>query len=329
MYLWIRSMKSWTHLARLNALQYDVPVETTGSDTGTIVVDGETNDYTGEWGILDGHLLYIKSCTPKVGSTTLSVMAPERAFTRSLWYTGDGTETYGGFIYDTLDSEYRQQADAMYAMPYLSLSNTDTTAFSFPVAENEVFTLCDIIQAAKNAGVYITWHPDHEKLSAAIAPRGASQHNVLFSSSHHQIKSQSYNSSLIVKATIRQVKKEDDTITVLDTGTFYWHEDGSISTTAPTVRIPGEWKLADVDENKTLLEGAQEAMADNTTSYKIEFFSDRDYKLGDDLCFRIRGILTRGKVTMIRVKSGDDRRLYRAGSAAVTLTEKIEKMKNN
>lgn len=329
MYLWIRSMKSWTHLARLSALQFDVPIESAGSDTGSITVAGETKDFTGEWAILDGHLLFIKSCSPKSGRTTFSVLTPERAFTRQLWYTGDGSEEYGTFIYSVLNSEYKSQSDAMYAMPYLSLSNTDTTAFTFPVEAQETYSLTDIMIAAINAGVKFEWTPDHEKLSLAISTMSIASHNVIFSSSHHQIKSQSYNGSLVVKATVRQVQKEDDVITILSTGTFYWHPNGTVSSTPPSPRIAGDWALVDVDAETPLLDGATEAMADNTIGYKIEFWSDREYAIGDELQFRIRDILTSGKVTMIRIKSGDNRYLYRAGSADVTLTEKINSMRKN
>ena len=70
-----------------------------------------------------------------------------------------------------------------------------------------------------------------------------------------------------------------------------------------------------------LLKAATEAMAGNTLAYKLEFYSDRVYQLGDILTCRIGEIVTRAVLTYARRSSRDNRIFYRAGRAVLTLTD--------
>ena len=319
----IRSVKAWAHLARLQVLKYDVPIWSSGSDAGTVTVAGETRDYTGEWLILAGHVFAVKSCSPGKGSTQITVQLPENAFSRQLRYTGTGQETYGAYIAAALTAEYINQADAEYAMPSLSVSNSDTTAFDFPVASGEIYTLTDVIRQAAENGVFLAWSTTYDGLTVSIAARSPAEHTIFFGDGHTVLKSQTYTSSIVAKATVRRVRTMDDVTEVLTTGTYYWHSDGTVSSTAPNPRIPGSWVLTDVDEETTLADGAAAAMAKNTQAYKVEFYSDRNLQLGDKLTMRIGEILSSGIVSCARINSGDSRILYRCGTAAVTLTDKI------
>lgn len=320
---WIRSGKAWAHLAMLQVLKYDVPVWSSGSDAGTVTVAGETSDYTGDWLILAGHLFVVKSCAPGKGSTQISVQLPDAAFSRQLRYSGTGSEIFGAFIAAKLASEYVGQSDAEYAMPYLNVSNSDTTAFSFPVEPGEIYTLRDVILLAQEAGVYMTWTTAYNGLSVSIAKRTPASHTVFFDDGHTQLKGQTYTNSVVAKATVRRIRTMDDVTEVLATGTYYWHADGSVSSTPPSPRIPGNWVLADVGEEEALIDGATAAMANNTQAYKVEFYSDKALQLGDKLTMQINGILSRGTLSCARISSGDRRTLYRCGTAAVTLTDKI------
>lgn len=323
--IWIRSVRTWAHLDRRRAASWSAPVFSSGSDAGTITVPGETNDYTGDWLICDGRLYTIKSCSPKNGVTQISVQLPEQAFARQLRYSGSGAERFGTFLASILQTEYIDQTDDMYSMPYLSVSSLDTTAFAFPVAGGEVYTLLQIIRLAAASGVYLTWTPSISGLAVQIASRESTVHHLFFSSGHEQLITQTYTSSVVAKATVRQTQTDRTTgeVTVLDSATYYWHTDGTFSTTPPDPRIPGTWVLTDVNEKKTLEEGAAAAFGRNTQAYKIEFYSDREMQLNDLVLCRIGELVVQGYVTFARRSSADSRIFYRAGDAATTLTEKV------
>jgi len=325
MNVWLRSVRDWTHLARLPATAWELPAYSVASDAGSVTVPGEIDDCTGDWLICDGQLFTVKSCAPKNGMTTIAVLLAEEAFSRQLRFTGTGAETFGAFLASALQDEYIDQTDAMYSMPYLSVSNSDTTPFEFPVETGQVYTLLQIIRLAASAGVYLIWTPSVSGLAVSIAARPAAEHRLFFSGGHEQLISQTYTRSIVAKATVRQTQTDRDTgeVTVLDEATYYFHSDGSYSLTPPAPRIPGEWVLIDVNEKKTLEEGAAAAFGKNTQAYKIEFYSDKVLKQNDVVLCRIGRIVARGVLTYARRSSKDNRWLYRAGNAPTTLTEKL------
>ncbi len=321
---WIRSVTTWAHRTRMLVLSYDAPIFSSGTDTGTVTVAGETRDYTGDWLILAGRPYLIKSAAPSKGSTKLTVQLPEEVFSRQLRYAGDGAEAFGTFLAAQITAEYISQADELYAMPYLTVSNSDTTGFIFPVEPGELFTLTDVIRLAAAAGVFLSWSPSFDGLEISISNRASAEHRVNFDDGHTQLKSQTYTTAIVAKATVRRVHTEADVTTVLETGVYYWQADGTVSTSPPSPRIRGSWVQTDVKEDLTLEDGALAAMAKNSSAYKVEFWSDRELLQGDKLTMRIGALVSSGVVSCARISSSDRRTMYRSGTAAVTLTDKIK-----
>lgn len=323
--VWIRTAADWSHRLRLRLLSWETPLFSSDDDKGSLVVPGEFDDLTGEWAVVDGRVFLVDSCSPKNGSTTLKILLPEAAFGRTLRYSGDGAEAYGTFIAAALTAEYIAQSDPVYAMPYLSVSSLDTTGFLFPVVSGETYTLRDIIDQAAAAGVFCTWTPSLSGISVSIAARAEVEYTLFAGDGHTQIVSQTYTRSIVAKADVRSIEQDRDTgeITVLDSGTYYWHADGTVDTTPPNPRIKGEWVKVDVTGDTTLLDGAVSAMASNAEAYKLEFYSDKVLQLGDTVVCRFGDILARGTVSYARTGSKDRRTFYRAGQASTTLTEKV------
>lgn len=331
MTVWIRSVLDWSHLAKLPAVSWDLPLwSDSPKDSGSVTVVGEIKDRTGDWAVLDGRPYLIKSCSPSKGQTRMELLLPENVFARQLRYSGGGTEQYGTYIAATISSEYVSQSDSMYALPYLTVSSSDTTPFVFPVDTGELYTLLDIITDAMTEEVYLTWAATATGITIAIDDRAAADHNLFFDDGHTQLSAQTYTAKVIAKAGVRLLQEvEDGVITVVDSGTYYWHSDGTVSATAPSPRIAGEWIQVDAgydaesgESTETqLLKAATEAMAGNTLAYKLEFWSDRVYQLGDILTCRIGEIVTRAVLTYARRSSRDNRIFYRAGRAVLTLTD--------
>lgn len=147
----IRRLSTWEHLASLTALDWELPLWAEDDEQGRVTIFGEQPDYSGQWACINGGLFFISGSAPDSGSTKLTLRLPRYAFSRELPYSGTGSETYGEFIAGILTAEYIGQADAEYAMPYLSVSNTDKTAFTFPVESGKLYALSDIWTAAEKA----------------------------------------------------------------------------------------------------------------------------------------------------------------------------------
>lgn len=331
MNVWIRSVLDYSHKAKLPAVSWDLPLwSDSPKDTGSVTVVGETKDFTGDWAILDGRPFLIRSCAPSKGQTRMELQLPETVFSRQLRYAGGGTEQYGTYIAATISSEYVSQSDAMYALPYLTVSSSDTTPFTFPADTGELYTLLDIITDAMTEEVYLSWTAGMSGIAVAIAARPAEDHNLFFDDGHTKLSAQTYTAKVIAKAGVRLLQEvEDGVINVVASGTYYWHSDGTVSDTAPSPRIAGEWIQVDAgydaesgeSTSTQLLKAATEAMAGNTLAYKLEFWSDREYRLGDILTCRIGEIVTRAVLTYARRSSRDNRIFYRAGRAVLTLTD--------
>lgn len=164
----IRRLSTWEHLASLTALDWELPLWAEDDEQGRVTIFGEQPDYSGQWACINGGLFFISGSAPDSGSTKLTLRLPRYAFSRELPYSGTGSETYGEFIAGILTAEYIGQADAEYAMPYLSVSNTDKTAFTFPVESGKLYALSDIWTAAEKAGVRFVFSTAPEALTLTV-----------------------------------------------------------------------------------------------------------------------------------------------------------------
>ena len=328
MELWIRSLKSFASICRVSALSYDLPIDSVDlSAAGSVVVSGILEDYTDNWAVIAGHLYVISKSSAKAGKTTLSLALPEAAFSRALVYTGSGSETYGSFISATLQREWIAQPDDAYALPYLSVSNSDTTSFSFPVGNGEIYKFLDVLQSAAEVGIRLRFTTRHDGVAVAIAKEPTASHTVFTEDGHTTVRNCTVSRNVIAKVTVRQVQKTTrdgvTTRTLLGTGVYYWHPNGTVSTSPPSPRIPGSWTTVEIDEKQTLTEGAAKATAKNIASYKIEFWSDRVFSLRDDITIRIHSNTYRGAVAHKGIQFGRTQTLYRIGSLPTTLTEQL------
>lgn len=329
MQLQIRSMRTWAVLGHPTALTWNLPAASaTLTDTGTCTAEGDLSDCAGEWAYLAGHLYVIAKAAPKDGRSTLTLALPETAFARTLVYGGNGSEYYGDFIAARLASDFAEQGDAAYAMPYLTVSYSDHTSFAMNVVKNDAYDFLELLQAASDALVELRFTPSATGLAVHVAPRSTAERQLYTSDNRTQLVSYSATRSLVTKATVRQLARAKDsagneTVTVKASRVYYWHADGTWDTTAPDPRIPGAWAIADVDEKHTLDEGAAGAFSNNTAGYKLELATTRELSLGDRATVNHRGRVITGVVTRVSFQNGDTRLRVLIGSLPTTLTEKV------
>lgn len=314
------------------AESWSLPVASADGDTGQLALaEYAPAEHTGNWVYVLGQIYRIAQATPSNNQFTATLADPATAFDRQAIWPDAPETTYGAFIKAALERDYLNCADAAYKVPYLQITNTDTTALAVPeLDDTKLYKLSDIITTARAAGVRIRFGIDGDKLAVDISTGAGTEHNILFTDGRAQLETESYSADTTAKVTVLQAqeKAEDadkDAPTEYVAHTFYLSADGEITETAPTDRAEGKWAYITCKADETPADKAAEVFAANANSYKIEFYSSRRYALYDRVRLRLHGAVFATRITGITLKSGDDRYLYRCGELATTIQQKVKK----
>lgn len=314
------------------AESWSLPVASADGDTGQLALaEYAPAEHTGNWVYILGQIYRIAQATPSNNQFTATLADPATAFDRQAIWPDAPETTYGAFIKAALERDYLNCADAAYKVPYLQITNTDTTPLTAPeLDDTKLYKLTDIITTARAAGVRIRFGIDGDKLAVDISTGTGTEHNILFTDGRAQLETESYSADTTAKVTVLQAqeKAEDadkDAPTEYVAHTFYLSTDGEITETAPTDRAEGKWAYITCKADETPADKAAEVFAANANSYKIEFYSSRRYALYDRVRLRLHGAVFATRITGITLKSGDDRYLYRCGELATTIQQKVKK----
>lgn len=314
------------------AESWSLPVASADGDTGQLALaEYAPAEHTGNWVYVLGQIYRIAQATPSNNQFTATLADPATAFDRQAIWPDAPETTYGAFIKAALERDYLNCADAAYKVPYLQITNTDTTPLTAPeLDDTKLYKLTNIITTARAAGVRIRFGIDGDKLAINISAGTGTEHNILFTDGRAQLETESYSADTTAKVTVLQAqeKAEDadkDAPTEYVAHTFYLSTDGEITETAPTDRAEGKWAYITCKADETPADKAAEVFAANANSYKIEFYSSRRYALYDRVRLRLHGAVFATRITGITLKSGDDRYLYRCGELATTIQQKVKK----
>lgn len=315
-----------------SAESWKIPIASAEGDTGQIVL-GEyaSAEHTGNWLYIMGRIYLISQATPSNNQFTATIADPATAFDRQVVWPSAPAGTYGAFIKAALETDYLNCADAAYAVPYLQISNTDTTPLTTPeLDDTKLYKLSDIIPSARRAGVKIDFSIDGEKLAIDISTAAGATHNVFFSDGRAQLETETYSTDNVAKVTVMQAQEkaegaDKDAPTEYISYTYYLAADGSVSASVPSARAEGRWEYITCKADETPEDKAKELFAKNVNSYKIEFYSSRLYQLYDTVRLRLHGGAFITQITGITYNSGDDRYLYRCGELATTIQQKVKK----
>lgn len=318
-----RSLDTWEHLIQLDALSWDLPIFG-GTKAGSLTVTGEHPELAMTWLSVAERFYYVAGATPGNGMTKLSVQLPINAFARSIAFT-PLTGSLEEYIAGVLEDEFRDQTDAVYAMPYLDISYSGATNATLSCVSGEVIDFLSILQYAVEKGIDFTFTPGASTLGVYIHERQTEAHNLVLGDGHSQLQSYTRSYNTIDKITVRRVTvNEDETITVRSTEDWYVQPDGSVSTTAPSERQKGKWAVVSLEDDDIPTEdAAKEAASVNKSSYKLVFRSEKEFHLGDRVTARFGGMLQTGEITVCSISNNDTRFLYEMGTMAQTLTEKF------
>ena len=299
------------------AIDYSVPLESAGGETGTITVPGAVSaGYAGNWLCMDGRIWIIDKVEPNEGVTEITVADPATAFSRPAAYGGGGV-SIGAFIASTLAGEWKNQSDIAYAMPYLEIANTDSSEFVAPeVSEDGLFVLADYMASVRaNNDVRCEFSFSGDTLNVSISHIAPSTHVVMPDDGKSQIVRQTYGKSSVAKVTVFKA----------GVGTaYYLATDGTVSTSVPSARANGEWSVVtcnDSDDPATIAAGE---FAKNAESHSVEFLSSDYFRLYDVIRIRVDGAVVDTKITCVTASADDDRYSYQCGKLPNTLTKIVK-----
>lgn len=298
--------------------EYSVPLVSAEGAQGTMTVVGElTQDYTGEWVVLGEHLLYIVSVTPRNNMTELIVGDVFTAFSRPVAYVEPTTYYLGEYIREFAESEYINQPDTYFDMPYLTVTNSDTTEFAHVPPNDGIISLETVIRDAMLKGVQFAVSFDEDSLTIAVSTGPTAPQTVVLGDGRSELVEETYNRELIAKVTV-----------ISELGyphVYYKTLTGEITTEPPVNRPRGEWVTVQQGADN-LLDTAKEAFAASIDSHKIVFYSTLALSMSAPLLVRLKDKVYETQITYIGIQTYDNRYLYACGEAVSTLTGRVAEL---
>lgn len=330
----VKSIATYRTLKKATVISSALTLDSLEADTSTVTVEGTAigRSDTGNWLIVEGNLFLISQVKPQEGRTLLTLLSPLDAFSRPLEPAEQPEgQTIGGFVRSMLESNWLSCDDAAYAMPYLLVSNSDTTAYREPELENNgCFSLADYCRLMRKLyRVKVRFFDAGDALGCSISRIPPASRQVSFDDGHSQLQSVDYSRSGIAKLTVLHTVDTGETdengekITTTERTVWYLSEDGAVSQSIPARRASGEWSAIAISGNADPEEKAAETFAKNKANHKLEFWSSRDLAVQDDCTFFVYGELLHSYISYKRKSSADSRFYYKSGELATTATEKL------
>ena len=330
----VKSFATYRTIKKAAVISSALTLDSLEADTSTVTVEGTAigRSDTGNWLIVDSNIFLISQVKPQEGRTLLTLLSPLDAFSRPLEPVEQPAgQTVGGFVQSMLQTNWIACDDAAYAMPYLIVSNSDTTAYRAPETENNgCFRLADYCRLMRKLfRVKVRFFDAGDSLGCAISRTPAASRQVSFEDGHSQLQSVDYSASGIAKLTVLHTVDTGETdengekITATERTVWYLSESGEISRTIPARRAAGEWSAIAISGNVDPETKAAETFAKNKANHKLEFWSSLDLAVQDDCTFYVYGELLHSYITYKRKSSADSRFYYKSGELATTATEKL------
>lgn len=330
----VKSFATYRTIKKATVITSALTLDSLEADTTTVTVSGTGigRSNTGDWLLIDGQVYLISNVKPQGDRTLLTLVFPQDTFTRPLELAQQPNEDYvGEFIRRVLQINWVECEDPVYIMPYLVVSNLDTTPFAEPELDNSgCFSLADYCRLMrKTYRITVKFVDIGSSLSCVISKAPPAYRQVNFTDGRSQLQSVDYSSSGTAKITVLcdvdTGEKDDSGEAILERQRSIWYlsEDGTVSQTIPPRRAAGEWKTINVKKPEEIEKKVIETFAKNKSNHKLEFWSTRDLAVHDDCAFLVYGELLQSYISYKRKSSEDKRFYYKSGELATTATEKL------
>lgn len=334
MEVFVKSFATYRTIKKATSISSSVVVDSLDMETSTVTVKGTSVNRgdMGNWLICDGNVYQISDVKPENDLTILTLKFPLDAFSRPLEQeVPPMSETIGEFVLKQLQRSWIAEDDPLYAMPYLVVSNLDTTAFVAPDLDSGgCFKLNDYCRLMrKSYRVVVRFFDGGNTLQCRISKEPVVSKNVPFDDGHSKLQSVAYSASGVAKLTVihdvetGEKDANGDKIYTRERTVWYLSESGEISQLIPARRAAGEWSTLYIQGAKNVEEKVIETFAKNKANHKLEFWSDLDLNVNADCTFMVYGELLRSHISYKRKSSEDKRFYYKSGELATTATEKL------
>lgn len=334
MEVFVKSFATYRTIKKSTAISSSLVLDSLELETSTVTVKGTNINRAdaGNWLIADGGVYQIANVKPEGDRTLLTLQPPLDAFSRPLELEEQvSNQTVGGFAAEQLRRGWANETDPAYAVPYLEVSNSDTTVYVSPEVDNGgSFKLPDYLRLMrKSYRIAVEFQDAGDRLRCRIYKAPLESRQVAFDDGRSKLQSVDYSSSGLAKLTVLhdvdtgEKDPNGDKIYVRERSTWYLSESGEISQMIPARRAPGEWSTLHVQGSKNVESEVVKAFSKNKANHKLEFWSTLDLPVQEDCTFPVYGELLRSYISYKRKSSEDKRFYYKSGELATTATEKL------
>ena len=334
---YIKDYSTFNTLAQRDTDSYDLTLDSMNGESSSLTLLGDDGPSTlnGNWILLNGNIWRIDKVSPANGRTKLTLLPPESIFDRTLCYTGTAYTTTGGYIASLILANWVNQTDTVYDTPYITVTNTDTTAIIPPETEDGgLFNFLAYIRKMRTEqNIVLGWAFSRNTLTITISKRTAVARPLVLNDGHTQLIKADYSHTALAKITAWHVvdtgTQDLDGNAIYDALETNWYlaQDGSVSSTPPQSRASGGWGTIVVNGEDDPETKATEEFGKNEESHKVELYSDVEMHIGDTARIKLNGEILESTVMGIYRKSGDIRTRYRLGDMITTLSERLERSK--
>lgn len=327
-----RSISAFKHLGSAQVLSFNLCLDSSDGENGSLVVDGEFGRaLIGQWLIADGSLFLIDKTTPQAGRTQFTLLEPQEAFKRPLLYASPANAMMAGdFLAKTIKEHFIVQSDPVYAMPYLQVESSGAVAFVEPEIDDKgCFDLPSYIRLLRRlSNLDFNFVIEEKGLRLQFSKGSSTARQIVFGGAS-QLSTAVYSKSGLAKLTVLQP---------LDTGMtdangepiyetvakdFYLSESGEVSESIPARRAEGGWDTISVNAKQEPLEKARETFAKNKKSHRVEFYSQKDMSVFDPCIISLYGEQLSSFISYKGKSSTDSRYFYKSGELATKASEKL------
>lgn len=330
----VKRFSTYKTVKMASVISNSLVVDSLDASNSTVTVAGTDIGYgnTGDWLVIDGLVFLISAVKPQADRAALTLASPLDAFNRSLELEEPAAgQTIGGFVAEQISTHWINGEDLAYAIPYLTVSNSDTTAYVAPELDNSgCFKISDYCRLMrKSYRVTVRFTDAGSTLACVISRQPTEARQVSFEDGRSQLENVDYAVSGTAKITalcdVNTGEKDSNGDAILERhrSTWYLAEDGTVSQSEPSRRASGSWATITVKKLEEVETKVIETFAKNKSNHKLEFWSTLDLSVQDDCTFFVYGEQLQSYISYKRKNSGDNRYYYKSGELATTATEKL------
>ena len=328
----VKRFSDYRTVKKATVLSSSLVVDALDYEKSSVVLNGinVNRSDVGSWLVLDGLVFYIADVKPDPGQVSLTLVSPLDAFERPVeFFAQPNDQTVGGFIADQMRQHWMSCDDSAYAMPYLLVSNSDTTPFALPELDNSsCFRLqeyCRLMRKSYRTAVH--FENGGSSLICKISTAPVVRKNIFFNDGKSQLQKVTYSTTGLAKVTaIHDIDTGDrsesgDPVYVRERTDWYLSESGEISLLIPAQRTSGQWGTVYIRGADDVKAKVTEAFAKNKKSHKLEFYSTLDLNVQSECVFQVYGEVLKSYISYKQKSSKDKRYFYKSGELATTASE--------